>query len=408
MRRFDEPLDPAAEAALAVIDATLAGEAVEPEQAELAELTLILTDERPAPSEGWADALDQRVGSRFARRQPPPGSGAGPSRRRRFWLYAPGAAVGLAAAVVAVVLLTSGGGPRLATDIAAPAPKQDRATPVAPSAESATTGESATAASSSSAAPSPASTPSSASAAPSAASAPSPPTRGRQVVQSAQLSLSTRPSQVDDVAQQVFDVVSAQNGVVENSTVTASSGVSGYAQFQLSVPSSNLQQTMSALSRLHGASVVSRTDASQDITGQAGGAGRRLADARALRTSLLRQLANATTQSQVNSLKAQIRDAEASISSDLSTLRSLHRQVDNSKISVTVNAAMAPGHAGSGGGGFTIGKAAHDAGRVLVVVAGVALIALAVLVPLSLVVALGLWLAALVRRRRREQALDMM
>jgi hypothetical protein len=49
----------------------------------------------------------------------------------------------------------------------------------------------------------------------------------------------------------------------------------------------------------------------------------------------------------------------------------------------------------------------HDAGRVLVVAAGVALIALAVLVPLGLLVALGLWVAAALRRRRREQALDL-
>src|SRR5581483_12389809 len=98
--------------------------------------------------------------------------------------------------------------------------------------------------------------------------------------------------------------------------------------------------------------VVSRTDASQDITGKVGGAGRRLADARALRTSLLRQLANATTQTQINSLKAQIRDAEASISSDLAALRTLHHQVDNSQVSVTINASMAPGHPVSSGGGF--------------------------------------------------------
>jgi hypothetical protein len=235
-----------------------------------------------------------------------------------------------------------------------------------------------------------------------------PPTSGRQVLQAAQLSLTTRPDQVDNVAQQVFDVVSAQNGVVENSTVTASNHSSGYAQFQLGVPSENLQQAMSALSRLRGASVASRTDTSQDITGQVGGAGRRLADARALRTSLLRQLANATTQQQVNSLRVQIRDAEASISSDQATLRSLHHKVDNSQIAVTVNAAMVPGHPVSHGGGFTIGSAAHDAGRVLVVAAGGALIALAVLVPLSLVGALALWLGSMLRRRRREQALDLM
>ncbi len=56
--------------------------------------------------------------------------------------------------------------------------------------------------------------------------------------------------------------------------------------------------------------------------------------------------------------------------------------------------------------GFTIGKAAHDAGRVLTVVAGVALITLAVLLPLVLVGGLAAWIATTVRRRRREQALD--
>ena len=57
-------------------------------------------------------------------------------------------------------------------------------------------------------------------------------------------------------------------------------------------------------------------------------------------------------------------------------------------------------------GGFTIGKAAHDAGRVLTVVAGVALIALAALTPVALVIALAWWVGAALRRRRREQALD--
>ena len=40
------------------------------------------------------------------------------------------------------------------------------------------------------------------------------------------------------------------------------------------------------------------------------------------------------------------------------------------------------------------------------VAAGVALIALAGLVPVALLVAIGLWLGYAVRRRRREQALD--
>jgi hypothetical protein len=241
----------------------------------------------------------------------------------------------------------------------------------------------------------------------SAATIPAPPTSGRQVIQSAQISLSTRPDQVDAVSQQVFNVVADEKGYVQSSTVTATGSAAGYAEFQLSVPSVSLQATMTALSRLHGAAVVSRTDSSQDVTADLGGAGRRLADARALRTSLLRQLAAATTTTASGSLKAQIRDAEASIASDLATLNGLHHKVDNSQIAVTLNASLRPGHRKQPVGGFTLHKAAHDAGRVLVVAAGVALIALAVLVPLALVAALGLWIGAAIRRRRREQALDL-
>ena len=138
-----------------------------------------------------------------------------------------------------------------------------------------------------------------------------------------------------------------------------------------------------------------------------GGAGRALADARALRTSLLKQLANAVTTDQIDSLKAQINDAEASISSDQAALNRLNHQVNYSQLSVFVNAQGAPPPpVHHGGGGFTLRKAAHDAGRVLMVVAGVALIVIAALAPIALVVALAWWVGAALRRRRREQALD--
>ena len=164
---------------------------------------------------------------------------------------------------------------------------------------------------------------------------------------------------------------------------------------------------MAALSELHGASVVSRNDISQDVTGRVGGAGRRLADARALRSVLLRKLALATTTTAINSLQLQIRDANASIASDLATLRGIKTQVANSQIQLTIGAAPTPVMPVAHGGGFGIGRALHSAGRVLVVAAGVALIALAVLVPIGLLAALGLWVAHGVVRRRRDQALDL-
>jgi hypothetical protein len=233
-----------------------------------------------------------------------------------------------------------------------------------------------------------------------------PPTTGRKVVQGAQLNLSAAPNRIDDVAQEIYNVVGQANGIVESSSVTQG-GPGGYANFQLSLPSAGLGQTLSQLSSLNYAQVVSRTDSSQDITDQYGAATRALADARALRTSLLKQLASATTTEQVDSLNAQIHDAEASISSDQATLNRLNHQVNYSEVYVSVQAkAVAPPPVSHGGGGFTLGRAAHDAGRVLTVVAGVALIAIAALTPVALVVALAWWVGSALKRRRREQALD--
>jgi hypothetical protein len=403
MHQFE--MDPDVETSLAVIDATLAGEAVEPEHAELAELTLILAGQRPLPSVAFAAALDERVSRRFA--APAPASGGG-SRRR--WLYAPSAAFGLAAAVALVLVVLSAGGSGSSSGPELPVHASAGSSAGSPSAEKVAPSGQATGAASGGATTSSQPSASSSSGVSSSSSpvlSPAPSTGGRQIIQGAQLALSARPARIDSVAQQVFDVIGAQNGVVNSSNVTAANNASGYAQFELSVPSANLGQTMAALSQLRGASVLSRTDSSQDVTGALGGAGRQLSNARALRTALLRQLAIATTATEIDSLKVQIRDANASIASDLATLRSMHREVDVSNISVTINASMAPGHPVSSGGSFTIGRAAHDAGRVLVVAAGVALIALAVLVPLGMLAAAGLWLAYAIRRRRREQALDL-
>jgi len=242
--------------------------------------------------------------------------------------------------------------------------------------------------------------------APSAAPALQPPTTGRKVVQSAQLQLGAPANRIDDVAQQVYDVIGGLGGIVQSSTVTQTGRTDGYANFSLSVPSGSLGQAMSRLSSLNYATVLSRTDASQDITDQYAAAQRALADARALRTSLLKQLASATTTEQINSLTAQIHDAEASISSDQATLNRLNHAVNFSQLSVQVQARSTPAPVSHGDGGFGIGQAAHDAGRVLTVAAGVALIALAALTPVALVAALFWWVGTTLRRRRREQALD--
>jgi pyruvate/2-oxoglutarate dehydrogenase complex dihydrolipoamide acyltransferase (E2) component len=404
MRRPDEYPDDRVLATLEVIDATLAGEPVDPEHAELAELALILADEGPRPAAEFASRLDQRVHERFEARAR--------SRPWRRLAFAPAAVVALVFVIVAGVVLSSGGnGAPVRT--ALPERTSSSASSAGGGAITSSAGsgvpKTLTTASSSAAASSPAAAQGAAAVTLSAVApnpAPTPAPNGRRVVQSAQLSLSTTPGRIEQVAQQVFDVVGAAKGDVSHSTVTAAGGTGGFADFQLSVPSATLPQTMAQLSRLRGANVVSRTDATQDITGSFVSVNRRLADARALRTALLRQLSSAVTTQQVDSLRARIRDAEASIASDLATLGTLRRQVGHSQISITISTA-APAPPRSAGGGFTLGRAAHDAGRVLTVAAGVALIVLAVLVPISALAAIIAFGLVVARRRRREQALDL-
>jgi hypothetical protein len=59
------------------------------------------------------------------------------------------------------------------------------------------------------------------------------------------------------------------------------------------------------------------------------------------------------------------------------------------------------------GGRWTPGDALGDAARVLEVIAGVLVIAAAVLVPVGLIAALAAYAGRLVTRRRRERALEM-
>ena len=81
-----------------------------------------------------------------------------------------------------------------------------------------------------------------------------------------------------------------------NITAAARGTGGGYASFTLSIPTSNLQATMTDLSRLHFAAVESRTDSSQNVSHQYNSDQRQLADAMALRASLLKQLQTAYTQ----------------------------------------------------------------------------------------------------------------
>lgn len=480
MRTLDDtPIDPEIAAELDAIDATLAGEPVDPKYAGVAELALLLVADRPAPGREFLASLDATVESRFA---------AAPRAGRGLWqrVWSLGTmpvfgtvAAGLAAAVVAVVVLTSGGSgqrpvvdalnlspsltspgvrlpsPGAARRIGKPAvngpllksaqPKRTpafgaagsataSATTAAPtpspsssssSGASASSGAASTSAASTAAPPSPRHSavngPSKAqslaaapappgSSAPEASASPAPQPNGRKIVQSAQIALSTRPNRIDDVSQEVFNVVGRENGIVERSSVTSSGAPNSYAQFQLSIPSGNLTVTLNQLSRLQYAHVASRSDSTQDINHAFVSARSTLTEQQALRTSLLKQLAAAYTTQAVDAIKARLHGVDLKIAALQAQLRNLNHRVAYSQVQVTINGSQppAPTHRHhSSGGGLTLGRALHDARRVLTVVAGVALISLAVLLPVGLLATLAGWIGFGLRRRRREHALDL-
>jgi len=180
----------------------------------------------------------------------------------------------------------------------------------------------------------------------------------------------------------VFTVVSTVNGIVDSSNVASTGGPGASAQFSLRVPSALLQQALTDLSRLRFANVISRIDATRDVNGSFVSAQRRIALAEAALVRLRAKLAATTIQTEIASLRVQIAGEQATIAQARRSLRSLNRQVDYTRVRLSILATTTgPGSGAGGRGGFGLGRAGHDALRVLEVTAGVALIVLAALVP---------------------------
>ena len=394
---------------LDALDDALAGRAVDPDLADLAELAVALRDDRPAPDPAFTRTLDTRVERGFPR--------AATARKRRGikWPRVTLPALGVAASMFLVVVIATsipkggddsgdgssagGAGSSIATTEEAPNAAKQRA---AGSDESVTThsAEPVTPADSG------------ASGAPSTAIAPLPPTTPdsradrstrRSVERSAELVLATPPRDIDRAAAEILRVTDDLGGYVVSSTVSSNSS----GQFELQVPERRLQAALSRLSRV--AKVRQRTQSAQDITGAVVSVRERLKDARTERRSLLRQLAAATTPNQTSSIRARLRLVSGQIAAAKRDLSRVQSRATRSTIAVTLLAdRRSSGDDGDDGGasGWTPGDAFDDAVRILEVTAGVLLVGLALLLPIGLV-GLLVWLAARqAAQRRRERALD--
>jgi Domain of unknown function (DUF4349) len=229
--------------------------------------------------------------------------------------------------------------------------------------------------------------------------------RSRKVERSASITLATRPRDIDKVSKAIQAETKAARGFVVSASVSASR-FGGNGDFELRVPTAGLDDFMGRLARL--AAVRERADRSQDITAQAVSARKQLTDARAERTSLLRQLEDAVTLTETEAVRARLKLVSREIEAAKAGVRRIQNRADFSTVRVTLvaDASAVPPSDSDDDGGWSPADAARDALRVLEVTAGVLLIGLAVLGPLALLALLVAGSARWSTRRRRERALD--
>jgi hypothetical protein len=337
----------------------------------------------PRPSAQFAAELDARVAGRFGEPERP---AAAPRKRRRFSLpLLTGSLASAAVAAVVVVVILSGG--RSGTDTLSSTSSSGVATvasEVAPPASAdASRGASTTA--------SPASPPAAAGGQP------------RRVERQAQLTVAIAAGRFDAAAAQVPQIAAAANAIVDTSRVSTDS-MGGRANYTLRVPAARLNDTLAQLSKL--GRVTARDETGYDITGAVVSTEDRLGDLRAERDSVRRQLAAETDPDKAAELGDRLNALRREVARVRGEAIRLQQRTSYATVSLTLDERRA-GDSGSGSdddkGG--IAGALDDAGNILGGMAAVGIVALAVALPIALLVVL-LWKgAALLRRRRREAGL---
>ncbi len=227
----------------------------------------------------------------------------------------------------------------------------------------------------------------------------------RNIERSSYIVLGTKPGEVSGAAAKVYEAVHAANGFVLNSSVQSGTAGATGATFELSIPSARVNSTLAAISAI--AEVRERHDATTDITAPTVSAAEELADSNATIEGLLKQLGEAETEAEGESVEARLREERGHHAAIRASLDQLHQRASMSEVSVRIitknGAGVTP--LSKDNGDWGVGDALHSAGHILTVAAGVVLIGLAVLAPFALI-ALLIWTGNRFRvRRLRERTL---
>jgi len=221
---------------------------------------------------------------------------------------------------------------------------------------------------------------------------------GRVQQLGASITLTATPDEVQTLADRASRLAVSEGGFVRSSHVNEGEKA-GEADLTLSVPSTKLNAALASLGQL--APVRSESQSLQDITSEYDQARQRLDYASAERQALLRALARASTEGEIDGLRARLAQNGGTIARARAALGTVAKQASTAEVEVTV-----VGDKSVGSEGLTLHRGLHDADRVLTVTLVILLIAAAVLVPLGL---LAIVLATARRawlQHRRERVLD--
>jgi hypothetical protein len=228
----------------------------------------------------------------------------------------------------------------------------------------------------------------------------------RDVERGTSMILGTKPGEVAGASQEVFAAVANAKGYVLHSSVQSGSSGPTAATFSMLIPNRHLNEALAAFSQIGEAR--QRHDATNDITAPTVSATEELRDSNASIEGLLKELGNAESEEERESVETRLREERRRHAGIRASLEHLHKRASLAEVSlriVTPRGAGATSPSKGSDGGWNVGDALHDAGNILTVAAGVLLIALAVLAPIALI-ALLIWLLNRFRvRRLRERAL---
>lgn len=207
--------------------------------------------------------------------------------------------------------------------------------------------------------------------------------------------LTTPADEFSETTAGVLRVADRTGTIVQSSSVSESNG-DDLARYDLRVPASKLDEVLSDLSEL--GDVTQRNQDVQDITASYVSARDRLEDARDVRQALLKALERADSEGERSAIRGRLNDARQQISAAEAEVRRVRARSDRATVDLTVRSTQESG-------AWMPADAFDDAVRILEVVAGVALVVLAFLLPFGILVLAGFGATKVTRRRRREAAL---